>query len=107
MPINGTTAIAPSCRSLFCASGNSQFLGKQKPLYYPLTSDEWLDVVTRLRKFPAAKDVLYYIRTLEPFGDRLIEIRVRELARTLGYDPSTISRALKFLDHEKYIGYRL
>jgi len=85
------------------ASGNSQASGKQKPLYYPLTSDEWLDVVKRLRKFPAAKDVLYYIRTLDPFGDRLIEIKVRELARTLGYDPSTISRALKFLDHEKYI----
>ncbi|HEY9762377.1 MAG TPA: helix-turn-helix domain-containing protein [Trichocoleus sp.] len=74
---------------------------RSKSLHYRLTNDEWVQAVRKLK--PAQKDVLYYLRTLDPFGDRYLDLKVREIARTLGYDPGTVSRALKSLDDEGYI----
>lgn len=71
------------------------------PLHYRLTNEEWLKAVRELTE--SQKDVLYYLRTLDPYGDRKLEIGVRELAKTLGLDPSTVSRALKALDEKGYI----
>jgi len=70
-------------------------------LHYRLTSEEWLRACRELR--PSEKDVLYYLRTLDPFGDKAIEIKVREMAKSLGVNPSTVSRALKALDAKGWI----
>jgi hypothetical protein len=69
--------------------------------YYRLTNEEWLRVVHDLK--PAERDVLYYIRTLDPFGTLELELGVREMADTLGCNPGTVSRALKVLDQKGYI----
>ena len=70
-------------------------------LYYQLTSEEWLRACKELK--PSEKDVLYYLRTLDPFGERDLDIGVREMARALGMSPSTVSRALKELDRKEWI----
>ena len=70
-------------------------------LYYQLTSEEWLRACKELK--PSEKDVLYYLRTLDPFGEKDLDIGVREMARALGMSPSTVSRALKELDHKEWI----
>jgi hypothetical protein len=72
-----------------------------KTLHYRLTNEEWLRAVHELTE--SQKDVLYYLRTLDPFGDRNLDIGVREMAATLKINPSTVSRALKALDSKGYI----
>lgn len=71
------------------------------PLHYRLTTEEWLQAIQDLK--PRERDVLYYLRTLNPFGDRKLDIGVREVARALNCDPATVSRALKVLDSKGYI----
>ncbi|MHC5731672.1 MAG: MarR family transcriptional regulator, partial [Nostoc sp.] len=68
--------------------------------FYPLQHDEWLKACLELT--PAQKDVLYYIRTLDPYGDG-VELSVSGIARQLSTENkevhrSTVSRALKALD---------
>jgi DNA-binding transcriptional regulator YhcF (GntR family) len=70
-------------------------------LYYQLTSEEWLRACKELK--PSEKEVLYYLRTLDPFGEKDLDIGVREMARALGMSPSTVSRALKELDRKEWI----
>ena len=70
-------------------------------LYYRLTSEEWLRACRELK--PSEKDVLYYLRTLDPFGERDLDIGVRQMARDLGMNPGTVSRALKTLDSKGWI----
>jgi hypothetical protein len=70
-------------------------------IYYRLTNEEWLRAIRELR--PAERDVLYYIRTLDPFGSKELELGVRELAETLNCNPGTVSRALKVLNQKGYI----
>lgn len=82
-------------------SGYQARQGDGNLLHYRLTSEEWLRACRELR--PSEKDVLYYLRTLDPFGDKAIEIKVREMARELGVNPSTVSRALKALDAKGWI----
>lgn len=74
-------------------------------IFYQLTNEEWIQAVHELK--PRERDVLYYIRTLDPFGDRQIEIGVRDVSRILGCDPATVSRALKVLDQRGYIDLEL
>ena len=75
--------------------------GERKLLHYRLTSEEWLRACRELK--PSEKDVLYYLRTLDPFGEREIDIGVRHIARELEVSPSTVSRALKGLDAKGWI----
>lgn len=70
-------------------------------IHYRLTLDEWLKAVDALK--PAELKVLYYLRTLDPFGDRKHSIKVRETAHLLKMDPGTVSRALKALDQKGWI----
>lgn len=70
-------------------------------LHYRLTNDEWLDAVHNLK--PSERDLLYHLRTLDPFGDRTLDLTVTSLATTLGVNKSTISRALKVLGRKGYI----
>jgi hypothetical protein len=71
------------------------------PVNYPLTHEEWLTAVKELR--PRERDVLYYIRTLDPFGSKPMELGVRAIAKDIGCDASTVSRALKVLWDKGYI----
>jgi hypothetical protein len=74
-------------------------------LYYPLTTDEWLQTFAELK--PREIHLLFYLRTIDPFGDRKLEIGVRQIAKVLKCDPATVSRALKVLDQKKYIDLEL
>jgi hypothetical protein len=77
--------------------------------FYPLQHDEWLKACRELT--PAQKDVLYYIRTLDPYGDG-VELSVSGIARQLSTENkevhrSTVSRALKALDDKGFIDLEL
>ena len=70
-------------------------------LHYRLTNEEWNTISADLKL--AELRVLFHLRTLDPFGDRELDIGVRELGRTLKCSPSTISRALTVLQNKGYI----
>lgn len=70
-------------------------------LHYRLTSEEWIRACRELK--PSEKDILYYLRTLDPFGDKTLDIKVRAIARDINVNPSTVSRALKALDAKGWI----
>jgi hypothetical protein len=77
--------------------------------FYPLQHDEWLRACRELT--PAQRDVLYFVRTLDPYGDGL-DISIAEIARQLSTDRrtvhrSTVSRALKELDAKGFIDMEL
>jgi hypothetical protein len=84
---------------------NSKIQGK----FYPLQHEEWLRACRELT--PAQRDVLYYIRTLDPrnYG---VEINAAEIARQLSSPErqvhrQTVSRALKELDAKGFIDLEL
>ncbi len=73
--------------------------------FYPLQHNEWLKACHELT--PAQRDVLYFIRTLDPYGES-VEVSIAEIARQLSTDKkivhrSTVSRALKELDAKGFI----
>jgi DNA-binding MarR family transcriptional regulator len=73
--------------------------------FYPLQHAEWLRACQELT--PSQRDVLYYIRTLDPYGNG-IAINTAEIARTLSSNGQivhrqTVSRALKELDRKGFI----
>ncbi|WP_017654893.1 MarR family transcriptional regulator [Fortiea contorta] len=77
--------------------------------FYPLQHEEWLKACRELT--PAQKDVLYYIRTLDPYGDG-VELSVSGIARQLSTENkevhrSTVSRALKALDDKGFVDLEL
>ncbi len=77
--------------------------------FYPLQYDEWLLACQELT--PAQRDVLYFVRTLDPYGDGL-DISIAEIARQLSTSDrtvhrSTVSRALKELDAKGFIDLEL
>ncbi|MEG4115326.1 MULTISPECIES: helix-turn-helix domain-containing protein [unclassified Microcoleus] len=68
--------------------------------FYPLQHDEWVKVCKDLSS--RARDVLYYIRTADPYSNG-VEITAAAIARELDCNRSTVSRALKELDAKGYI----
>lgn len=62
--------------------------------FYPLQHLEWLRACKELK--PAERDILYYIRTLDPHSDGK-ELSVSAIASDLGRDKGTVSRALQVL----------
>ena len=73
--------------------------------FYPLQHSEWLRACHELT--PAQRDVLYFIRTLDPYGEGL-DLSIAEIARQLSTPAktvhrSTISRALKELETKGFI----
>lgn len=77
--------------------------------FYPLQHDEWLRACQELTS--AQKDILYYIRTLDPYSDG-VELSPAEIARSLSTESktvhrSTVGRALKVLDQKGYINMEL
>jgi hypothetical protein len=77
--------------------------------FYPLQHEEWLRACRELT--PAQKDVLYYIRTIEPYN-KGIDLNAAEVARQLSgpggkVHRQTVSRALKELDRKGFIDMEL
>lgn len=68
--------------------------------FYPLTHDEWLKALKELS--PSEKDVLYFIRTLDPYS-KGTKINASAIALEIGVNRSTVSRALKTLADKDYI----
>ncbi len=73
--------------------------------HYRLTNAEWLKAVKELK--PRERDVLYYLRTLDPWGDKDLVIGVREIATALECSPGTVSKALKVLDQKGWINLEI
>ena len=77
--------------------------------FYPLQHDEWVRACQELT--PAQRDVLYFIRTLDPYNNGL-DINTAEIARQLSTETKkvhrqTVSRALKELDIRGFIDLEL
>jgi DNA-binding transcriptional ArsR family regulator len=78
---------------------------KKRAKFYPLTQAEFLKALHELK--PAERDLLIYLRILDPFGERTLDLTVTSLAEVLGVHKSTISRALKVLNNMGYISLEL
>jgi hypothetical protein len=77
--------------------------------FYPLQHEEFVSACQQLA--PAQLMVLYFLRTLDPYGDG-VEVSVSEIARRLSTENkevhrSTVSRALKALDKKGFIDLEL
>jgi len=83
----------------------TQLKPKIQGKFYALQNEEWVRACQELT--PAQRDVLYYIRTLDPYGERPLNLGVTEIARQLKLDKSTVSRALKALDQKGWIDLEL
>ena len=70
-------------------------------LHYRLTCDEWLQATQDL-KYSEVR-VLYYLRTIDPFGDRELHIKVVDVAKATGLTKGTVSKSLKVLSDKDYI----
>jgi hypothetical protein len=69
--------------------------------FYQLEHAEFLEMRSQLT--PAERDILLYLRTLDPFGDKKLDLGIREIGRTMALNASTVSRAMKVLDAKGYI----
>jgi hypothetical protein len=74
-------------------------------LFYQLTNQEWIETVKDLTG--AEIKVLYYVRTLDPFGDRELDYSVTQMALQLGLSKGAVSKALKKLDQIDLIDVEL
>ncbi len=72
--------------------------------FYKLTPEDIMEM-NSLRN--SEMRVLLYLRSTTPFGDRPINMSIREIAKNLEMHPSTVSRALKELDHLGWISMEL
>lgn len=77
--------------------------------FYPLQHQEWLRACRELT--PSQRDVLYYIRTIDPYNQG-VDINAAEVARQLSglggkVHRQTVSRALKDLDSKGFIDIEL
>ncbi len=74
-------------------------------LFYQLTNQEWIETVKDLTG--AEIKVLYYVRSLDPFGDRELDYSVTQMALQLGLSKGAVSKALKRLDQMDLIDVEL
>lgn len=74
-------------------------------LHYRLTNEEWLQMGKDLNKSELL--VLFHLRTLDPFGDRHLELRVIDIAESTGLRKGTVSKALKVLNSKSYISMEI
>lgn len=80
--------------------------GKSLSLYFPWTVEEWKKMTNELTH--AQLKILGYIRAAcGPWGEREIQICVKDLANELSLNRSTVSRALKHLSNENLIDMEL
>ena len=88
-----------------CVQNDSSIENKHKtPLFYRLTHNEWIQTVKNLTG--AEIKVLYYLRSLDPFGvkrsstegNRHLEYSITEMAKELNISKGAASKAVKKLD---------
>lgn len=60
--------------------------------FYPLQNEEWLSVAKKLTHSELL--VLYHLRTLEPFGNKLTESSTKDVAEATGISQRSVQRAL-------------
>ena len=73
--------------------------------FYPLKNEEWGKAWNNLK--PSEIRILYHLRTLDPWGDRELELGVSGIAKDLGIDKGTVSRALRSLADKGWIDLEL
>jgi predicted transcriptional regulator len=78
---------------------------QKTPLHLRLTCEDWLENFRQLNR--AELGVLYYIRCLDPYGDRELEVDSGKLATLLGIHRSTVSRALMSLKKKNLISMEI
>ena len=79
----------------------AQVRSEKAPLFYQLTHKEWLETVKDLTG--AEIKVLYYIRLLDPFGDRNLEYSVTQMAAELGLSKGAVSKVIGKLEQKKLV----
>ena len=65
---------------------------KIREKFYPLRNDEWLEIAKKLTHSELL--ILYHLRTLEPFGDKLTESSTKDVAEATGISQRSVQRAL-------------
>ena len=70
-------------------------------MFFKLTTNGWIELYSQLTK--SELGLLYYIRSLDPFGDREIEISTSEIAKRLHVSVRTVQRALASLKEKGLI----
>ncbi|PSB00836.1 helix-turn-helix domain-containing protein [Merismopedia glauca] len=60
--------------------------------FYPLQNAEWVELSQKLNH--SELRVLYYLRTLDPFGDKFREASTKALAQSLQISQRTVQRAV-------------
>ena len=73
--------------------------------FYPLETNEWLEASEELKL--SELRVLYYLRTLDPFGQHPVKFRVIDLAESLKCSKGTISKAIQKLGTLGYINLEI
>lgn len=66
--------------------------GKYASLHYRLTHEEWTEIIKILNL--SELKVLYYLRTLDPFGDRFQDARTKNIAASVGISQRSVQRAV-------------
>ncbi len=75
-----------------------------KGKFYPLSNEEWAEACKQLN--PSEIKVLYYLRTLNPFGT-IQSMTVTEIGKELNLHKGTVSRALKSLNLRGWIEFEI
>ena len=70
-------------------------------MFFRLTHHDWVECFTKLSR--AELGVLFYLRTLNPFGDRRLKINFQAIGEVLDIHRTSVSRALKKLEREDFI----
>jgi len=70
-------------------------------LHLRLTTQDWVECFKNLTK--AELGVFFYIRTIDPYGDRNLEIDCSSLGKLLGIHRTSVSRALEELKRKGLI----
>ncbi len=73
--------------------------------FYPLKNEEFLKSCKELTK--SQQRVLYYLRTLEPYGNKELEMSIKSIAQQLNLSRNTVSTAFKVLDRLGWIELEL
>lgn len=78
-------------------NNNNSSQNKIEGKFYALKNEEHLKACRELTS--TQRDIFYYLKSLDPYGDRPLDIRIIDIAKQLGLSRFTISRALKVLDN--------
>ncbi len=73
--------------------------------FYPLQNKEWLTTAKALNRSELL--ILYHLRTLEPFGDKLTESNTKDVAKATGISQRSVQRALIKLEELELIDLQI